>query len=253
MSDGKGLEQAPLHASLRFGDDPVQYERARPPHPGWIFDAVLDGLGPCRSLDVGCGTGVAALELRNRGCEVLGVEPDGRMAAVAAERGLIVEVTTFERWDPADRVFDLVCSAQAWHWIEPATGLDIVARALRPGGRFAAFWYAHRHDPDVATTIRAARGLPTAPTTPPDPATATRVALSDRGALFTAVETRRGSSAISYSADDWLEVEASLGTNRALPAPVRENLFAAMHQAIEAIEPITVHWDTTLVTTTRRG
>lgn len=113
MAEGAPPEPVLLPAALRFGDDPTQYERARPAHPAWVFDAILIGLGPCRVVDVGCGTGAAALELRMRGCEVVGVEPDERMAAIAVERGLAVEVATFETWDPAGREFDLVCSAQA--------------------------------------------------------------------------------------------------------------------------------------------
>lgn len=252
MSDRQAADTAAVDAALRFGDDPAQYERARPVHPAWVFDAVLDGLGPCRALDVGCGTGVAALELYKRGCQVLGVEPDERMAAVAVARGLAVEIATFEAWSPAGMEFDLICSAQAWHWVDATVGLQTVAQALRPGGRFAAFWYGHRHQPEVAAAIRAARGLAPAPNAHrPDPGAATRDALANRDDAFAVVDLRRGSSAVSYSADRWLEVEASLGTNRALPQERREQLFAAIHHAVKAIEPITVHWDTSLVTATR--
>jgi SAM-dependent methyltransferase len=175
------------------------------------------------------------------------------MAALALERGFDVDITPFEDWDPDGRAFDLICSAQAWHWIEPLRGLDVVARALRPGGRFAAFWYGHRHEPDVARLIRAARGLPSVGSTRPlDPAAPTLQALSMRADQFTAVDTRRSTGASSYTADEWMELEASLGTNRALPESQRAAVFAAVRQALAAIEPITVHLDTTLVRATRR-
>src|SRR4051794_29025347 len=41
-------------------------------------------------LDVGCGTGIASQLFLDRGCEVVGVEPDERMAAVARRRGVSV-------------------------------------------------------------------------------------------------------------------------------------------------------------------
>ena len=37
------------------------------------------------------------------GCRVLGVDPDPRMAGLARENGLDVEVATFEEWDAAGR------------------------------------------------------------------------------------------------------------------------------------------------------
>jgi len=58
-------------------------------------------------LDVGCGTGIAARQFQAAGCAVLGVDPDERMAAYARERGLEVEVSTFETWEPAGRTFDV--------------------------------------------------------------------------------------------------------------------------------------------------
>ena len=214
---------------------------------------LLDGLGPCRALDVGCGTGVAGLELQRRGCDVLGIEPDDRMASVAIDAGLVVEVTPFEAWEPLGRTFDLICSAQAWHWIDADVGFETVDQALRRSGRFAAFWYAHRHEPEVAAAIREARGLPPASMAPPlDPTAKTRKALAARADRFTAVETSRGTTTISYTADRWLEVEASFGTNRALDDERRQRLFAAIHDAVAGMEPIVVHWDTTLVRATRQ-
>ena len=48
-----------------------------------------------------------------RGCRVLGVEPDDRMAAVARSHRIEVEVATFEEWDPAGRTFDYSMPARA--------------------------------------------------------------------------------------------------------------------------------------------
>ena len=52
---------------------------------------VLDLVPPGRRvLDVGCAEGYLGVELAQRGCEVVGVEPDARAAAVARERGISV-------------------------------------------------------------------------------------------------------------------------------------------------------------------
>jgi SAM-dependent methyltransferase len=149
--------------ALSFGADARRYDRARPGYPaGLVSDLMRDA--PRRVLDVGCGTGKAGLQFAARGCQVVGVEPDPGMAAVAAEqddRGgspppvggdLTVEVATFEEWDPRGRTFDLVISGQAWHWVDPQAG---PRKVLVDGGRLAAFWNRASYDDAVRADLDA--------------------------------------------------------------------------------------------------
>lgn len=133
-----------------FGEDAVAYDRARPAYPEALVDDLM-APGPRRVLDVGCGTGKAGRMFAARGCDVLGVEPDERMAAVARTHGLAVETVSIERWDSAGRTFDLVVSGQAWHWIDPQRALPRVVAALAARGRIAVFWNhsSHRSLPDA--------------------------------------------------------------------------------------------------------
>jgi SAM-dependent methyltransferase len=135
-----------------FGDDADAYDRERPSYPAELVDEVLRG-SPRRVLDIGCGTGKAGSLLLARGCAVLGVEADPRMAAVARRHGLDVEVSRFEEWDPGGRHFDLAIAGQAWHWIDPVRGAAIVAAALRPGARLALFWNRGAHDPQTQAAL----------------------------------------------------------------------------------------------------
>ncbi len=114
---------------------------------------------PRTVLDVGCGTGIAARLFTERGCDVLGLEPDPRMAAVARRSGLAVEAGTIEEWDPGERRFDLVTAGQAWHWVDPQRGPDKAAVVLRPGGHFGLFWNQAQPDPSVRPALEAAYAL----------------------------------------------------------------------------------------------
>ena len=241
-----------MSAALSFGDDPDEYDRARPAYPAWIFDELLREIGPCRVVDVGCGTGAAATHLLARGCDVLGIEPDDRMAGVARRRGLRVEVAAFEKWTPCDRRFDLVCCAQAWHWIDRNAGLNLVAEILRPRGRFGACWYRHIHPPQVRAAIAAALGRPGGVSSLPDPLASAATALRDHPE-FLDVEVQRRPLDVTYSTDEWLQVEASMGANRALPASVRAAKFATLEAVLRPLEPWSVVWEFGLVTATRRG
>lgn len=127
--------------ALSFGADAARYDRTRPAYPDALVRKIVSASPGPRVLDVGCGTGVLARPLREAGCEVLGVEPDERMAEFARGSGVAVEVSKFEAWDPAGREFDAVVAGQSWHWVDPAAGPGQVARVLRPGGVFVALWH----------------------------------------------------------------------------------------------------------------
>src|SRR5579859_7188623 len=82
-----------------FGSDPERYDRSRPRYPDAMVQRIVAASPGRDVLDVGCGTGIAARQFQSAGCRVLGVEPDARMADFARQRGLEVEIATFEAWD----------------------------------------------------------------------------------------------------------------------------------------------------------
>ncbi|MFD6550601.1 class I SAM-dependent methyltransferase [Streptomyces sp. NPDC058398] len=149
-------------AAESFGSDAERYDRTRPRYPEGLVERIVSGSPGPRVLDVGCGTGIAARQFLAAGCTVLGVDPDARMAATARRLGTEVEVATVEAWDPAGRAFDTVVAAQSWHWVDPVAGAAVVRRALRPRGRFAAFWNVFQLPAEVARASAAAlrRAIP---------------------------------------------------------------------------------------------
>ena len=89
---------------------------------------------------MGLGTGIVARQFQAAGCQVLGVDPDARLAEFARHSGVEVEVSSFEDWEAGGRQFDAVVSGESWHWVDPVAGAAKAAEALRPGGRLAVFW-----------------------------------------------------------------------------------------------------------------
>jgi SAM-dependent methyltransferase len=122
-----------------FGGAAHSYDAHRPRYPDQLVDDLLT-LGAHRVLDVGAGTGIASMQLAERGADVLAVEPDARMASIAQGKGIPAEIATFERWEPPGRRFDLVVFAASFHWVDPAVALPKVRGILSTGGRLALIW-----------------------------------------------------------------------------------------------------------------
>ncbi len=62
------------------------------------------------------------------------------MAEIAKEKGIPIEIGTFESWDSAERHFDLVVFGSSFHWVNPDIAVPKVHRLLRRGGRLALMW-----------------------------------------------------------------------------------------------------------------
>src|SRR5882757_851645 len=90
-----------------FGAAARAYDRHRPEYPARLIDDLV-AAGVDNALDVGAGTGIASGQLANRGVDVLALEPDPRMAELAAEKGIRTQIAKFEEWDAADQRLDLV-------------------------------------------------------------------------------------------------------------------------------------------------
>jgi SAM-dependent methyltransferase len=122
-----------------FGGAAHNYDTHRPRYPDQLIDDVL-AVGAPRVLEAGAGTGIASMQMIERGADVLAVEPDTRMAAVAQAKGIPVELATFEDWEPAGRRFDRVVFAASFHWVDPAVALPKVRGILNDGGKLALIW-----------------------------------------------------------------------------------------------------------------
>jgi SAM-dependent methyltransferase len=239
--------------ALSFGGVAALYDKARPSYPPALIDTLMD-LPARRVLDVGCGTGKAARLLVERGCDVLGVEPDPAMAAIARSHGITVEEATFEGWEPRGRVFDLIVSGQAWHWVDPVRGVAKAGSLLRPGGHLGVFWNRGRPDEDAARAFdtvytRLAPGLAKTnialnpPAEPMD-----RMAQLENSGVFTEIAARTFPWETVYDRAGWLDFIATHSDHVRLPDLQRRALLDALGHAIDALGgTMTYHYSTVLV------
>lgn len=129
-----------MNPTARFTSRADAYERYRPDYPAALFDTLLSS-EPSVIADIGAGTGIASLQLAERGPEVVAIEPNEAMR----ERGIrhsrirwvdgTAEATILEVGS-----VDLVTCFQAFHWFDPQPAIDEFLRILRPEGAMAAIW-----------------------------------------------------------------------------------------------------------------
>jgi len=105
------------------------------------------------AVDVGCGTGKFAAVLAGHGLRVTGVEPDLRMASLAARPGVEVQVATFEEWTPSSDGYDLFGCAQAWHWLTPGLRGVKARSCLKPGGHLVLAWNLPVHQDHLDAVV----------------------------------------------------------------------------------------------------
>ncbi|MFF1720602.1 class I SAM-dependent methyltransferase [Streptomyces sviceus] len=247
-----------------YGSDAERYDRTRPRYPEALVERIIAASPGGDVLDVGTGTGIAGLAFRARGCRVLGVEPDARMAAFARRKGLDVEIARFEEWDPAGRDFDAVVAGTVWHWVDPVVGAARAARVLRPRGRLALFWNAFQPAPEVAEALTGAyaRAVPDLPfdwrrLNSPD---------SYASVLAPAADGIRGSAAFGepeewrfgwdrvYTREEWLDQVPTFGGHGQLPAGKLDALLDSVGDAVDAMGgSFSMRYSAVVLTAVRTG
>ena len=141
----------PRELRATFDEVAELYDRARPEYPQELLaDLVkLAGIQPgCRLLEIGCGTGQLTVPLAQKGCEIVALDIGAAMVAVARRKlaaypNVSVITAAFEDWPLPNQHFDVVATATAFHWLDPAIRVHKAADALRPGGALATIATHH--------------------------------------------------------------------------------------------------------------
>lgn len=133
-----------------FGANVQGYNESRPGYPAWIFDLLIqEGVifPSATTLEIGSGNGLATKVLIEKGITRLTMlEPDHRFAPLlerlcrelGAESKVLYE--PFEGTTLPEASFDLSLVATAFHWLDPDTRVQILAKLTKPGGHVVLIW-----------------------------------------------------------------------------------------------------------------
>lgn len=248
-----------------FGQIAERYDEIRPPYPPDIITTALRRVAksaPLNILEIGCGTGRATRMFAERGHHVLAIDISPELVAVAARQladlpNVRLEVCAFEDLAVPEGAFDLVISAQAFHWIDATTGLAQVYRLLAPGGAVALFWNFLHYD--STPILRQLRNTCVARVPLfagwPDAGTARLLAFANQwrasvGAVpgLDLVFETIVPSLRSYSHEQFLTLLSTYSWFLTQPETVRESLMADLRDWItSASEPLLVPLRTLLI------
>jgi SAM-dependent methyltransferase len=139
-----------------FSGHAADYARFRPTYPPELF-AWLAEAGPARRLavDVGTGSGQAAVGLAAHFERVIGIDPSAEQVAHARPHaGVEYRVAPAEATGLEAASVDLLLAAQAFHWFRAVPFFAEARRVLSPGGVLALVSYElSRITPEVDPVV----------------------------------------------------------------------------------------------------
>lgn len=143
------------HRSV-FDEAAEAYDIARPEYPPELIDKLIELAqlpASARILEIGCGTGQITGAFAERGYEIVAVELGEKLARIAAANlepypRVSVIHSAFEEWVCSEKPFDLVLSAQAFHWIDPGIGYPKIRQFLVDRGHLAVVYNLFASSPD---------------------------------------------------------------------------------------------------------
>lgn len=135
------------------------YETYRPSYPAELIEDIvkLSGIrADGEILEVDSGTGKATRLFAQRGFFMLCLEPGQNLIDMAKTQlsdypQVQFARGRFEEWEANQRKFDLLISAQAFHWVPQEVRFVKAASVLKPQGHMALFWNMY---PGMEGTIR---------------------------------------------------------------------------------------------------
>ena len=138
------------------------YDKYRSNYPKDLIDFVIkQTLLPAnkiKAFEIGCGTGKATLQFMEAGCQIKALDPGKELLEIAKTNSsklltasslneglqqpdfVLSKMEDYKINPSEEHAFDLIISAQAFHWVEKEKRYKICFDLLKPNGILALFW-----------------------------------------------------------------------------------------------------------------
>ena len=137
-----------------FGLVSQEYDRVRPDYPQKAIEDILkmskikkDG----KIIDLGCGSGIATLPFAKKGYEITALDLSRPLLEIAKKKMARFKkvkfiLSSFEKEKFQKESYDLVISAQAFHWLDQKTRLKRIHQMLKKDGHLCLIANVRRQD-----------------------------------------------------------------------------------------------------------
>lgn len=134
--------------SEMFDQTAEYYDTFRPSYPVEIIDKIISATNVnshSKLLEIGAGSGKATILFMPHNLKIHCVEPGENLVRKGRIKfdktdNIEFEVGRFEELDLLPKQYDLIFSAQAFHWIPQPIGYEKCAYSLKDKGYLALFW-----------------------------------------------------------------------------------------------------------------
>lgn len=123
------------------------YDRFRPSYPQEIIHTLISDTGikeNAKLLEIGAGSGKATGLFTDQGFDILCIEPGEDLVRLGNDRffgnSIRFETARFEEYNLPKQYYDVIFSAQAFHWVPQPIGYEKCAYTLKEGAFLAPFW-----------------------------------------------------------------------------------------------------------------
>lgn len=227
-----------------------EYGRYRPNYPAELYDQLISRCAldaQARVLDAGAGTGKGGAPLVERGIPTISSDPSQAMIQQGLQsypnlRGVCAAA---EQLPFANGAFDLVMSAQSFHWFDPPRTLPEFSRVLNPAGFLTAFWNTRDRNREHTAFFEELAGSFN-PEYDPGYRTKDWGAVLESGGLFEVVHEQRFRFEVPMTVDDWIGLARSISYIRAIgdeKMPAFENALREGLSRYRAVDcPYVTHW-----------
>ncbi len=139
-----------------FAEHSAQYARARPTYPAALFDYLASVSPRSRlALDVGTGSGQAAVALAERFEQVIALDPSAaQLQNAQAHPRVSYRCAPSHALDAPEGAVDLLTVAQAFHWFDQQRFYAEVRRVAAPNAVLAVWCYGlTRITPEIDAAV----------------------------------------------------------------------------------------------------
>jgi SAM-dependent methyltransferase len=187
--------------------------------------------------------------MAKRGLPIVCVEMGENLATVArrnlsAYPKVSIVTAPFEEWDADGERFDLVFTAQSWHWIDPEVRYGKAADLLKPGGSLAIIDVEHAFPKDTDPFFFEIQDVYEAigedkpwhdefPPPLPDDVPDMREEIEASG-MFGDVQSRRHVWDLMYTADEYIDLLNTFSNHIAMEPEKLEFLYRNVRERIAA-------------------